>query len=366
MIRRLVYSFAALALLAAPAAPAPIVEGHSRGTLVLEGGGRAAEGFAEQVVAALSGEGPLCVITTAMDGLAHGAETGRFAGLGAAVQVLDIDPGNIDDPAELGRLRACSGYYFTGGDPERLSTVWRPHGIPSTALHIVRQRYAEAGAVVSGSSAGAMIAGDVTLCECGARSSVQALLDNRLFEAEGFGLVEDVLVDAHFFARGLLGRHLWQMVNRGHPVGVGIDEATAVIVPGDGGPWEVIGERGVALIRQIGPGNGGQPRFLISLLAPGDRFVPATGEVTVAAGRDRLPPAAGAAALPLEVAEIFAPDAVPLLLIDLLSGPARHAVGRAADGSIKLVFEETRDTRAFADDRHTTVLDVALTLEVRE
>lgn len=366
MSRRLIVSIVALALLAAPAPPATMAgSGDSRGTLVLEGGGRAAEGFVEQVVAALPGTGPLCVITTAMDGLAHGAETGRFAGQGVAVRILHIDAGNIDDPAELGRLRSCSGYYFTGGDPELLSTVWRPHGVPSTALRIVRQRYAEAGAVVSGSSAGAMIAGDVTLCECGAQSSVQALLDNRLFEAEGFGLVEDVLIDAHFFARGLLGRHLWQMVNRGHPVGVGIDEATAVVVPGDGGPWEVIGGRGVALIRALGPRHGGPPGFSISLLAPGDRFLPATGDVAVAEGRTPLQPAGGRPAPAVESVEIFAPDAVPLLLIDLASGPARRAVGRAADGSIKLIFEETPDSRAYSDGRHTTVLDLALTLEIR-
>lgn len=337
-----------------------------RGTLILEGGGPSASGFAASVVDGLPpGNGTLCIITTAMDGMAHDAEIGRFAGHGVPVDVLDIDARNIDDRTMLARLGGCAGYYFTGGDPELLSEVWRPRGRPTEALRLVRRRYEEAGAVISGSSAGAMIVGEVTLCECGAGSSVQALLDDRLFEAAGFGLVGDVLVDAHFFARGLLGRHLWQMVHRGHPVGVGIDEATAVVVPGDGGSWRVTGDRGVALIRTMESDGGGPARFRISLLAPGDRFVPATGEVRVAEERRPLDRTSQTGAAPLDIADIFARNAVPLLLVDLVSEPAGRAIGRAAGGAIKLVFEETPETRAFSDGHHTTVLDVALTLDVR-
>lgn len=360
-MRRLFPGLAGLCLVvSAAAAQAP-----DRGMLVLEGGGPASSGFAETVVAAMAADGPLCVITTAMDGMAQSAETGRFAGRGVPVQILDIDAGSIADRTVLARLDGCGGYYFTGGDPELLSEVWRPRGRPTEALRVVRRRYEEDGAVISGSSAGAMIVGEVTLCECGAQSSVQALLENRLFEADGFGLVDDVLVDAHFFARGLLGRHLWQMIRRGQAVGVGIDEATAVVVPGDGGPWRVAGDRGVALIRMVESDGSGPARFRISLLAPGDRFVPATGDVEVAAERRPLAAAPQPGVPALDVADIFARNAVPLLLVDLADEPASRAIGRAAGGAIKLVFEEVPETRAFSDGRHTTVLDVALTLDVR-
>ena len=366
-MHRLGLTLAALVVLSAPpSAATERAPQDGRGTLVLEGGGRAATGFAEQVAALLPGDGPLCIITTALDGIDNASELNRFGGQRIPVQVLDIDAESIDDPAMLDRLAHCAGYYFTGGDPEVLSSVWRPSGYPSRALRIVQDRFETRSAVVSGSSAGAMIAGEVTLCECGARSSVIALVEDRWYEADGFGLVEDVLVDAHFFARGLLGRHLRQMINRTLPAGVGVDEATAVVVPGDGGPWTVIGDRGVALIRSVDLGDPGPARFDISLLTPGDRFDPRTGVVSVGPSRTPLadPPAAGAAAL--NMPDIFARDAVPILLADLARDPADRAIGRAADGLIKLVFEETERTAAYADGHFTTVLNVSLTLDVRD
>jgi cyanophycinase len=336
-----------------------------RGALVLEGGGRPAAGFEDRVLALAGGAGDVCLITTALGDLQGGSGSAynRFAGVpGARTHVLDIDAANSGDPAVLATLRGCEAFYFTGGDPQRLSLVLVPGGQESPALAVIRQRFA-AGAVVSGSSAGAMIVGDLTLCECGAVSSVNALLYGELFEAAGFGLVDGVLVDAHFFARGLIGRHAWQLARRDIPVGVGIDEGTAVVVPGDGGPWQVIGAGGVGLVARdpAGPGLG---TFTVSLLAPGDRFDPDTGAVVVAPHRRPVPSAAGAAG-PLRAADVFAPGRVPDLMVELARGPARRAVGFAAAGAIKLSLAETGRTRAFAGaDGSWTVLDLAMHIDV--
>lgn len=347
-----------------PARHVPIARG--RGILVLEGGGAPAAEATARIVAAAGPSPVLCIIQTAMHGLEQ--ERNRFARQrGLRIETFDFGPDEPASAADLARLSTCTGYYFNGGDPERLSHTFLPGGQSSPALQIIRNRYLGQGAVVSGSSAGAMIVGRLTLCECGAGSSRTALLEGRLFEAPGFGLVDPaVLVDAHFFARSLLGRHVWEMARRGFRTGVGIDERTAVVVPGDGGPWEVIGSRTVALIRApANPSAEDLRGFTISLLAPGDRFDPLTGAVQVARSRRPVPARANPSGTPPQANDIFAPGRIQRLILQLGAGRATAATGQAADGRIAVTFRRTAATRAFRDNAGTTVLNLGLDIEVR-
>jgi hypothetical protein len=87
-------------------------------------------------------------------------------------------------------------------------------------------------------------------------------------------------VDAHFFARGLMGRHLFALARDRLPVGVGIDEDGAVLVSSNQQTWRVIGQRRVALIftpPEVSTSN--LSGFGLALLAPGDEFDPATGRM---------------------------------------------------------------------------------------
>ena len=163
--------------------------------------------------------------------------------------ILDLETDDVARPEVLALLDKCTAYFFSGGDPKRLSTILRPEGRDTPALALIRRRFEQDGVLVAGSSAGAMIAGPVTLCECGANSSVQAVLNGRLFKAPGFEFISaPVLIDAHFFARGLMGRHLFALARDNLPAGVGIDEDTALLISSDQQTWRVIGRRGAALI----------------------------------------------------------------------------------------------------------------------
>jgi len=121
---------------------------------------------------------------------------------------------------------------------------------------------------------------------------VVAVTRGELFKAPGFDLLnEPVLIDAHFFARGLLGRHMFALARDRIPVGVGIDEDTAVLVPGNGGPWMVLAGRKVALVKT--PPDARMDRlhsFGLSELFPGDQFDPLTGRITVASSRHKMGP----------------------------------------------------------------------------
>lgn len=360
-------------VVAAPAAATPVAGrptphvpiARGRGVLVLEGGGAASNMVTGRIVGAVAPGMILCVIQTAMHGL--GEERNRFARVsGLQIESFDLGPDAPASAADLARLATCTGYYFSGGDPERLSQTFVPEGRPSPALQIIRDRHLSQLAAVTGSSAGAMIVGRTTLCECGTGSSRSALLDGQLFEAPGFGLIDpSILIDAHFFARGLLGRHVWEMARRGFRVGVGIDEQTAVVVPSGTGPWEVIGRRAVALIRAPAHASiNNLTGFTLSMLAPGDRFDPITGAVHVSRLRRPLPTRDRAQAAPPHVDDIFARDRIRRLILQLAAGRATQAVGEAADGRIQVTLRRTTETRAFRDAAGTTVLDLALDIEV--
>jgi len=271
-------------------AVAPLPRSSGRGELVLHGGGVLTRGVAEAIVARAGPNPRLCLIETADQGRGQTARFFRqFAGVAATV--LDLDSGNVAQPAVLAALEDCTAHFFGGGDPKRLSTILRPAGQDSPALAVIRRRFEQDGVLVAGSSAGAMIVGPVTLCECAANSSVQAVLNGKLFRAPGFDFLSaPVLVDAHFFARGLMGRHLFALARDRLPVGVGIDEDGAVLVSGDQRTWRVIGGRRVALLftpPDVSPDR--LENFGLALLAPGDEFDPAKGTVVLSNGRQSVP-----------------------------------------------------------------------------
>src|SRR5262245_9769441 len=297
----------------------PIAQRDGRGPLILHGGGIFRQEIAADIIARAGPDPHLCLIDTADNG--EGQIYRLFDGFrDVHLSVFNLQPSDTGRPDVVATLRACSGFFFGGGAPQRLSETFRPRGRDTPALAAIRERFEKHGAVVAGSSAGAMVVGPVTLCECGAHSSVLAVTRNELFKAPGFDLLnKPVLIDAHFFARGLLGRHMFALARDRIPVGVGIDEDTAVLVPGDGGPWMVLAGKSVAIVRMPGDARMDSLHYFgISILSPGDRFDPATNDIHVAAKHQRL-----------------APDSIP---IDW--PPSRE---------IKYTFSTTADTADYGD-----------------
>ena len=278
----------------------PLPRTTGRGELILHGGGRFGRGIAEAIVARAGPDPRLCLIDTAdIEGQDIERLFAPFAGV--QIAVLDINTDDIARPDVLELLDKCTAYFFGGGDPKRLSTILRPDGRDTPALAFIRRRFEQDGVLVAGSSAGAMIAGPVTLCECAANSSVQAVLNGRLFKAPGFEFISaPVLIDAHFFARGLMGRHLFALARDTLPVGVGIDEDAAVLISSDQQTWRVIGRRGAALIYT--PPEASMQKlegFGLALLVPGDEFNPVTGKIALYGKRQRF----AGSSLPVDIRE---------------------------------------------------------------
>jgi cyanophycinase len=336
--------------------PAPLAA--RRGTLILEGGGLYLDEASALTVANAGPKPILCLIDTAAEG--KGNPYSKFDGYdGVQMLTLNITPANSANPQVIDALTRCTGYFFDGGNPELLSKGLRTAGGDSEALGIIRKRYEESGAVVAGTSAGSMIMGAITLCVCGPKSSVNALTTGVLYQTPGFRFVDKVLIDAQFFTRGLIGRNLYALAKTGSKMSIGIDEATAVVVPGDGGLWQVVGSGSVAFI-QRGPAvtTAHLKGFTLSLLNAGDHFDPVSGNVAIAPTRKPQPVASDPAIGPLQVGEIFDPDALRQLIIQLATGPNPAAQGYAEAEGLVISLHKRADTAIFRDGTTTSVLNL--------
>jgi len=348
----------------ARAAPAvkPIPQTAGRGTLILEGGGASLD-EASRLIVALAGVKPtLCLFDTTPKG--GGDPYHKFDGIGR-IKMLTVNvTSNISEQASvIDALDGCTGYFFNGGDPIMLSSAFRPNAEDSAALKIIRRRFELNGAVVAGTGTGAMMAGDLSLCDCGAESSVSALSQGTVFEAPGFVFVHGVLIDAHFFTRGVIGRHLYALADTQEPVGIGIDETTAVVVPGNGGMWQVIGEGRVALIQRGAHSTvKNLDGFTISVLNAGDRFDPMTGRIVIAPKRKPVPLGRNPAAPTLEVAGVFESGHVLSLILALVQSPSMTARGFDDASSTAVKLTKRPNSAMFSDGASVSVVDIGISI----
>ena len=155
--------------------------------------------------------------------------------------ILDSLSANADPTVDS--LKSYTGFYFSGGDQSRLTTIFRN----SRSLAVFKQRYAE-GAVMGGTSAGAAIMSKIMITGEG---NWNVLEKDSVETIEGFGFLTTAIIDQHFVRRSRFNR-LLSLVIQFRQMGIGIDEKTAVWVKPNG-EAEVMGDNVVLVLnpRQI-------------------------------------------------------------------------------------------------------------------
>jgi cyanophycinase len=262
---------ATLALLAqdpAPTNPAasPTV-GPPRGSLVIVGGGQLGPEIINQFVALAGGkDAEVVVIPTAAENDADGndpvdpkrtAQTfTRVFGFKNVSVLHTRDRAEADSDAFVAPLKKAKAVWFDGGRQWRLVDAYA-----GTKAQREIEAVLARGGVIGGSSAGATIQGSYLVR--GAREGNHIMMAKGY--EEGFAYLRGVAIDQHILPRKRAD-DLVQVIDA-HPelLGLGIDEATAVVVEGD--RFEVIG-RGVVGIYDGKDHDGKRYYFL----APGERF----------------------------------------------------------------------------------------------
>lgn len=222
-----------------------------------------------------------------------------IGGIDSVETMLPVTRALADEPYVAWRIEHAELVFLAGGDQATYLAAWKGSALAAA----IETAYAR-GAVVGGTSAGAMVLGELVFsAENGSIVSSEALadpFDARLtldMEMVSIAPLAGVLIDTHFVARDRMGRlaaFLARAVTDGmavDPIGIGIDEATALVV-GPDGAGEVLGAGPVYVLRGDGtPARcvAGQTLHWLGLPLEG---VPAGGAVTLPGATTTITPIA--------------------------------------------------------------------------
>jgi cyanophycinase len=201
--------------------------------------------------------------------------------------------GNGHDPAEIAKVARAGAIWFVGGDQQNITAVLRePDGRDTPMAAAIRRRLAE-GAVVGGTSAGAMVMGtDMIIQGQSLGPPLVAGGGDPLELGPGLGFLGGALIHVHFGERGHLGLLAAAVTDPAQPLrfGLGIDEDTALVVKPESGTARVVGSGYVTLLDARAARRREGRRIAITdlslgLVAAGDSIDLATWQVTPAPAR---------------------------------------------------------------------------------
>lgn len=282
MRRLLLFSAALLTLQAAD----PRV-GPPHGSLIAAGGGRLTVDILETFIELAGGrDAAFVIIPTAFDNSSsYTAENSFLVNAGCRdVTVLNTRDRSIADSEDfVAPLRRARGVWIHGGQKWRLVDSYL-----NTRTHQELWNVLTRGGVIGGSSSGASILGSFLV-----RGAPET---NRIMMApgyeQGFGFLRGVAIDQHLLTRHRERDMLPVIASHPDLLGIGIDEATAIVVRGD--RFRVIGASKVA-IYDAGTIRNRSPYFFVH---PGEQFdlqsrgiliPPSARQVTDSAASRRVP-----------------------------------------------------------------------------
>jgi cyanophycinase len=203
------------------------------------------------------------------------------------VTILDIrSKEDSEKQASIDLIKTANCVMFSGGDQSKITDK-----IGGTTIHeILVDRYKnEAGFVIAGTSAGAMMMSNEMIA---GGSATESFIKGAVTMYKGLSLIPELIIDTHFIKRGRFGRISEAVAQFPKLVGIGLAEDTGLIIKN--GALEVIGSGMVIVFdgRKLKHNNHkvlkeGTPMSLTNLrthiLSNGDRFNIKNKEVEVLA-----------------------------------------------------------------------------------
>jgi cyanophycinase len=161
--------------------------------------------------------------------------------------VFGFNPQIPESTLSLDSLRNARLIYIAGGDQNRFMEFLSGTPLEAAIHHAFRN-----GSVIAGTSAGAAVMGALMITGNELRypdyaPTFNTIEANNLELKPGLGLLQNILIDQHFVKRSRHNRLLTAVLEFPEITGIGIDEATAILVQGNNA--EVIGESQVLIFK---------------------------------------------------------------------------------------------------------------------
>ena len=211
--------------------------GAEPGTLVIVGGGGMPETVRKHFVELAGGkQARIAVLPQASSRPNRGeASVEVYSKLGAG-EVYSV---SLDDPKKARTLISrATAIWFPGGSQAQLYQELNKANL----VDFIRDRH-RAGIPCAGTSAGAAIMSEVMIPNAPKKPG---LTKGNTPTTRGLGLAPQLIIDQHFVARHRMDRLLSAVLDHPDRIGVGIGEATAIVVLN--GKFTVMGEGSVTVI----------------------------------------------------------------------------------------------------------------------
>ncbi len=255
-----------------------------KGHLVIIGGGPRPEVIMKKIIALAGGneKARICIVPMASSepqetALAQIEQFRKYGAQHLDMMICSKETGDAD--SNLAKLRTATGIFFSGGDQTRLTSALQG----TKALEEIRNIYRRGG-VLAGTSAGAAVQSKIMLTgdemkNKDTNNPYGVVQQGNIATAEGFGFVQNAIIDQHFVKRKRQNRLLTLVLENPRLLGIGIDEATCIIVKPDN-TCEVLGDASVQLfdaraaksIKTDGAGNLSAQNIRMDILPSGARF----------------------------------------------------------------------------------------------
>jgi cyanophycinase len=171
---------------------------------------------------------------------------------------------DADNNKSLDRLQRSNCILFSGGDQLRLCSLLGG----TIFIEQLKEKYLKEHFVIAGTSAGAAAMSNTMIC---GGDENKAFMKGEVELSIGFGLVQSVIIDTHFDARGRFGRLVQAIAAQPGAIGVGLDEDTGVLLE-KGRRLKAIGLSSVVIVdgssikcNNIADIKGGKPISISSL-----------------------------------------------------------------------------------------------------
>ena len=207
----------------------------AKGALVIVGGGGTTDAIVARTLQLSGGQDAVVVVLP---------QSSAVAGAGDSSVKMWLDAGakaakkvDFKSPDARSSLESATLIWIPGGDQNRFMTAIEGTGLDE----VIRAQYRK-GTVVGGTSAGAAVMSEFMMT---GDADLKALTAGSTVMKKGLALWPEALIDQHFLQRQRNNRLLSAVLERPTLIGVGIDEATAIVVHGD--RFDVLGRSGVVV-----------------------------------------------------------------------------------------------------------------------
>ena len=231
-----------------------IAQNNPKGNLIIIGGGDRGPDVMNPFIQLAGGEKSKIVFFPMASEYGDSYAGERIADMkkygAGTVLHLNINKQQANSDSVLALLDGVTGVYFGGGDQAKLTGV-----LKGTRTEKRLHELYMSGAVLGGTSAGAAVMSAIMLTGDERRptrdSSWNKIEAENVITIDGFGFIDDAIVDQHFLIRRRTNRLISVILEHPTKVGVGIDEATAIWVKPDH-TFEVLGKSTVLVYDATG------------------------------------------------------------------------------------------------------------------